>query len=340
MESNVKCYLGIDVSKSWFDLSFMKVINHQRQTVVTERFDNTADGIALMHKLLVKQSVPFDENSLLVIENTGIYHRRLWRYCSEHSLPIHIGNAAHIKWSFGIARGKNDVIDSKRLCDYAYKQAEDLKATAALDPVHLKLKDLMTSRSMLQRQLNAIKVYLKELKNSNDKDIQQVMEKANEAALKGLEKSMQKIDGLIASLIKDTEGIDKNYELLNTIPGIGNVIAASLICCTNNFAGKPSGKQLASYAGVVPFAQTSGSSVKGKNKVHPMANKELKAILHMAALSCIRNYPEFREYYDRKIAEGKHSRSVLNAIKNKLLLRVVAVIKKQQPYVNNTKVVA
>ena len=277
---------------------------------------------------------------MLVIENTGIYHRRLWRYCSEHSLPIHIGNAAHIKWSFGIARGKNDVIDSKRLCDYAYKQAEDLKATAALDPIYLKLKDLMTSRSMLQRQLNAIKVYLKELKNSNDKDIQQVMEKVNEAALKGLEKSMKKIDELIAALIKETERIDKNYQLLNTIPGIGNVIAASLICCTNNFAGKPSGKQLASYAGVVPFAQTSGSSVKGRNKVHPMANKELKAILHMAALSCIRNYPEFREYYDRKIAEGKHSRSVLNAIKNKLLLRVVAVIKKQQPYVDNTKVAA
>ena len=340
MESNVKFYLGIDVSKLWFDLSSMKVIDHKRQEVVTERFDNTSDGIALMHKLLVKQKMPFDENSLLVIENTGIYHRQLWRYCSEHSLPIHIGNAAHIKWSFGIARGKNDVIDSKRLCDYAYKQAEDLKATAALDPVHLKLKDLMTSRSMLQRNRNAIKVYLKELKNINDKDIQQVMEKANEAALKGLEKSIKNIEGLIESVIKGTEKIEKNHGLLNTIPGIGNVIATSLICCTNNFAGKPSGKQLASYAGVVPFAQTSGSSVKGRNKVHPMANKELKAILHMAALSCIRNYPEFRQYYDRKIAEGKHSRSVLNAIKNKLLLRVVAVINKQQPYVDKTKLAA
>jgi hypothetical protein len=60
----------------------------------------------------------------------------------------------------------------------------------------------------------------------------------------------------------------------------------------------------------------------------------------MAAISCIKNYPEFRQYYDRKVEEGKHSRSVLNAIKNKLLLRVVAVINKQQPYVDNTKVAA
>jgi len=318
----------------------MKVVDHQRQTVTTERFDNTPDGIALMHKLLVKQEVPFNEHSLLVIENTGIYHRQLWRYCSEHSLPIYIGNAAHIKWSFGIARGKNDVIDSKRLCDYAYKQAEDLKATVALDPVYLKLKDLMTSRSMLQRQRNAIKVYLRELKDTHDKTVQDLMEKANEAALKGLDKSIAKIEGLIATTIKETEKAGKNHELLNTIPGIGNVIATYLICCTNNFAGKVSGKQLASYAGVVPFAETSGSSVKGRNKVHKMANKELKAMLHMAAISCIKNYPEFRQYYDRKVEEGKHSRSVLNAIKNKLLLRVVAVINKQQPYVDNTKVAA
>ena len=306
----------------------------------TERFDNNSDGIAKLHKWLVGHGVPFNENTLLVIENTGIYHRQIWHYCSEHSLPIYIGNATHIKWSFGIARGKNDVIDSKRLCDYAHKQAEDLKATSALDPVYLKLKDLMTSRTMLQRQRNAIKVYLNELKGINDKETQKVMEKANEAALKGLEKSMEKIEGLIMATIKQTEKVGKNYELLNSIPGLGHVTATYLICCTNNFAGNISGKQLASYAGVVPFAETSGSSVKGRNKVHKMANKELKALLHMAALSCIRTYPEFREYYDRKIAEGKHSRSVLNAIKNKLLLRAVAVIKKQHPYVDNTKIAA
>jgi transposase len=340
MESNVKCYLGIDVSKLWFDLSIMKVIDHKRQPIDTERFDNTSEGIAKLHKWLVKYGVAFNESSLLVIENTGIYHRLIWHYCSDHSLPIYIGNAAHIKWSFGIARGKNDLIDSKRLCDYAYKQAEDLKANAALDPVYLKLKDLMTSRTMLQRQRNAIRVFLNELKGINDNDTQKVLEKANEAALKGLEKSMEKIEELIMATIKETEKVKKNYELLNSVPGLGHVIATYLICCTNNFAGNISGKQLSSYAGVVPFAQTSGSSVKGKNKVHKMANKELKALLHMAALSCIRTYPEFKEYYDRKIAEGKHSRSIINAIKNKLLLRAVAVIKKQQPYVDNTKAAA
>ena len=80
-------------------------------------------------------------------------------------MPIHIGNAAPIKWSFGIAGEKNDKIDSQRLCQYAYKQADELKVTPALNPALLQLKDLMTARTKLLSQINAIKMYIKELKN-------------------------------------------------------------------------------------------------------------------------------------------------------------------------------
>ena len=71
--------------------------------------------------------------------------------------------------------------------------------------------------------------------------------------------------------------------------------------------------------------------------MHKMANKELKKILHLCALTAIKNYPEFRCYYERKKAEGKHGMSVINAIRNKIALRAVAVIKKQTKYVDNYK---
>lgn len=58
-------------------------------------------------------------------------------------------------------------------------------------------------------------------------------------------------------------------------------------------------------------------------------------MLHLCALLAIRYYPEFEHYYERKRTEGKHSMSVLNAIRNKNVLRVVAVVNKQQPYVEN-----
>jgi hypothetical protein len=66
-----------------------------------------------------------------------------------------------------------------------------------------------------------------------------------------------------------------------------------------------------------------------------MAHKELKRMLHLGALSTIRFYPEFRQYYERKKAQGKHSMSIINAIRNKIVLRMVVVVSKQQPYVEN-----
>jgi transposase len=337
MNKEVKFYLGIDVSKSWFDISVMAVIDHQKQPMQTKRFDNTNEGLKQLDKWLKLGEVSFDENSLLVIENTGVYHRLIWEYCSTHSLPIYIGNAAHIKWSFGIARGKNDVIDSQRLCNYASKNADELKATAALNPVFIKLKDLMTCRVRLIEQTNSIKVHLGELKLSNTRETQQFMEQAHKAALKGIEKSIDQIEEHIEKIIKEDISIKTNYDLLISVPGIGHVTAVYIICCTNNFAGNISGKQLASYAGVVPFRDTSGTSIKGKDKVHKMANKDLKKLLHLCAISAITHYPEFRQYYDRKKAEGKHSMSILNAIRNKIALRAAAVIKNQKKYVDNYK---
>ena len=58
-------------------------------------------------------------------------------------------------------------------------------------------------------------------------------------------------------------------------------------------------------------------------------------MLHLCALSAIRYYPEFKQYYDRKRKQGKHSMSILNAIRNKLVLRAVAVVNNQKPYVQN-----
>jgi len=71
-----------------------------------------------------------------------------------------------------------------------------------------------------------------------------------------------------------------------------------------------------------------------------MANKELKKMLHLCALSAIIYYPEFKQYFDRKKAEGKNGIIVINAIRNKLRLRVVVVVNKQQLYVDNTKLAA
>ncbi len=338
MQAERKNYLGIDVSKLWFDVSLLAVVDHAKQPLATERFDNTAPGMKAFKTWLKAQQVSYDKNSLLVIENTGVYHRLIWSFCSRHNLQLHIGNAAHIKWSLGITRGKNDVIDSKRLCMYCFRQADELKATPVLDPVFMKLKDLMSSRSRLVAQLHSTKNYIKEIQCTNDKALLSMLDKAHKAAIEGIKKSIVQIEEMIVQIIQQNKAIYTNYQLIKTVPGIGHLTAVYIICCTNNFASKVSGKQLGSYAGVVPFINSSGTSIKGKNKVHKMANKELKKLLHLCALTAIKYYPEFKQYFDRKKAEGKNGMVVLNAIRNKLVLRVVAVVNKQEAYVDNTKI--
>ena len=340
MKTNTKFFIGIDVSKPYFDASLMAVIDHQKQALATARFDNDNPGMKTFSKWLKTHKVSYDANTLLVIENTGIYHRLLWSFCSSKNLPVHIGNAAHIKWSFGIARGKNDSIDSIRLCQYAFKEWDALKATPVLNPLLMQLKDMMTARTKLVSQLNSIKTYIRELKNVSDMAVQQVLEKAHKEALKGLAASIKNIEAAIKKIITENEALKINYNLLITVPAIGHLTAIYIICCTNNFACKITGKQLACYAGVVPFEHTSGISVKGRNRIHPMGNKYLKKLLHLCALTAIQNYPEFKTYYERKKKEGKHSMSILNAIRNKIILRAVAVVNNQKPYVNNYDIAA
>lgn len=332
-----KSYLGIDVSKLTFDVALMVVTKVQKQPIVTSKFSNDAPGLKNFKVWLDDRQVSFDANSLLVIENTGIYHRLIWNFCSTYLLPVFIGNAANLKWSFGIARGKNDKVDSMRLCDYAYKNREDIKPTTGLNKVLITLKDLLSNRSKLLKLKNAIKQTLNELKTSNDKSTQALMEKLNKSALDGLKNSIKQMDAELIKIVKQDPLILSNYNFMLSVPGIGKITATFIICCTNNFAVKVSGKQLANYAGVVPFDNTSGTSIKGKSRVHFMANKELKSLLTMGALSAIQVYPEFTDYYERKIKEGKKHLQVINAIKNKMLLRVASVVNHQKDYVDNYK---
>jgi transposase len=340
MKTSTKFFIGIDVSKLTFDAAIWVIINHEKQDIKTEQFQNSASGLKEFHKWLKSLKVTFDENTLLVIENTGIYHRMLWAFCCENNLPIHIGNAARIKWSFGLVRGKNDKIDSIRLCKYAFKEADELKASPALNPVLLQLKDLQTSRVRLITQKNANKTYLKELKNISDKQTQKVLEQGYKSAINGIEKSILAFENEIKKIISTDQDLKQTYKLLNSIPGIGHITSIYMIICTNNFAGNLTGKQLACYAGVAPFGSTSGTSIKGKERVHKMANKELKTLLFLCAMSAANHNPEIREYYERKIKEGKHFLSVINAIKNKLILRVVAVVRNKKPFVSNYSIPA
>ena len=64
-----------------------------------------------------------------------------------------------------------------------------------------------------------------------------------------------------------------------------------------------------------------------------MRDKTLKAILTKGAISAVQHDPQLKAYYNRKTKEGKHHMSVINAVANKLVLRIFAVAKREEPFV-------
>lgn len=165
-----------------------------------------------------------------------------------------------------------------------------------------------------------------------DKSILRSLEKASANSLKALEKDLAAVNSQIESIIKNDPELNRLFHLLTSIVGIGVVTATGLILATHAFTDGKTAKQFACYAGVAPFPYQSGSSIRGRTRVSPMADKNMKTLLHLSAMTAIRAKGELRDYYQRKVGEGKNKMAVLNAVRNKLIGRVYAVVSKNQEY--------
>ena len=67
-----------------------------------------------------------------------------------------------------------------------------------------------------------------------------------------------------------------------------------------------------------------------------MANASLKTKLHLCVMVAIQHDPELKTYYERKVKEVKNKMLVINAVRNKLVHRITAVVKRQTPFIHKT----
>lgn len=333
-QSGIFC-IGVDVSKLTLDVSLVLVVGHLRYASGSVTIGNTPEGLKELRRWLKQQGVCFNETTKVVMENTGMYHRLLVGWLKKTGFDYCIDNAARIKWSLGITRGKDDKVDAQRIAMYAAKNLQELQWNNASEERLVLLKDLLTTRESLLQQINQLRVPLNERKQYLEEKQIREMEKLLAPAITGLKESLKRVDVAIQKTIAADMELLRLYKLALSVPAVGPQTAAALLCDTRAFKGYEKTSQLSSYCGVVPFGYRSGTSIRGKTKVHPMANKNLKRLLHMCVLSGIRKYPEFKDYYERKLAEGKHVMSVINALRNKLVIRVAAVVKRGEPYVDN-----
>ena len=190
-----KYFIGIDVSKHTLDVAFIIREQAFSSNVLWKQFNNTLQGLQQMQQWLTEMKVPLSDETIIVIENTGIYHRLLWQFFSSLNIDLCIENAAQVKWSLGIARGKNDKVDSRRLSLYAARNADRLKPTPQLHSTVMPLKDLLAVRNKLIIQTRSFETALKELKQvSASVADTAALKKILQPALKGLQQSCKQAE--------------------------------------------------------------------------------------------------------------------------------------------------
>ncbi len=324
-----KVFIGIDVSKATLD--YCMVINGKK--VLSARVDNTARGIRKMLTHLLKHTDVTRDKWLFCMEQTGLYCRPTLKELNKKNIAVWVENALVIKTFHSMERGKNDAIDAYRIAVYAFMKRTEAKLWKAPRPVISQLKSLIGTRKRLIAAKNILKVPLAEEKVIGGfKDIYREHKKVVSPAIKAIEKQIKAVEKEIRLIISSDEKVEEKMELLTSIPGIGMIVALNTLVTTNEFTNISDAKKMACHCGVAPFAYRSGTSIRGRSKVSHRANKAMKALLHLSAMSAVKCTGEIREYYLRKVEEGKNKMLVLNAVRNKLIHRMFACIKNNRKY--------
>ncbi len=306
------------MSKYFLDAALINVKCPRDEQLI--HFTNDKAGFRSFKEWLKAYRVSFSHKTIVIFEHTGLYHEQIIRFCKRNKISFCAENANHIKWSLGVQRGKNDKLDAKRIATYGYKTRETLKATEPPLDMCANLQRLLAQRERLMKVRNQLLLSLNEMPGFVEAKQIRLHHRIQRPVVRTLDRSIKLVEKEIAQIVRKDEAVFANFKLLQTIPGIGPITALSFIVYTHNFSRYKTGKKLACYCGVAPFERKSGISLHEEGRISEMANKNLKQLLHMGAITAIQHDPELKAYYYRKVESGKARMKVMNAVRNKLVL--------------------
>jgi transposase len=319
-----KIFIGIDISSKTLDICLKTDGVPQYFTI-----NNEAKAIRSFFKKYAA------EYPVIAMENTGHYNWSLLEVLSELKSSIYVLAPLHLKKSLGLSRGKNDKIDSLRICNFIEKNELECKQWKPSSIAIRKLKVLLAereSRARIKGQLLRQQHDYKLMKSiALDKELMKLSKKLIEA----IDGQIKKIEFDIEQNIMTDSSLKEKAELIRSVPGVGKVVSWMMIAKTEGFTAISDPRKMACYCGVVPFDHQSGTSIRHRSRVSVFADKKMKSLLHLAAMSAIRLNNDLGKYYKRKVDQGKNKMSVLNAVRNKIIHRIFAVIKNQTMYKND-----
>lgn len=322
---NVKESIGIDVSKKTIDV-------YLHLTSAHKQFANNTAGFKKMISW-VKSNKLMATKLLFCFEHTGWYCIALGYFLHDAGLRYCCVNPMEIKRSMGLKRGKTDKADAKEIARYAWLRREELIPSVPPPVKLIELQRMMSLREQLVKQSTSLKCLQKGMLVLVDDPTTDTSLNIIEQTIEHLQLQINQIEKAMMELIKTEPPMLKNYKLSISVKGVGMVLAIQMLLHTHNYTRFQCWRQFSSYCGLAPFPYQSGTSINGRNKTHPISDQKMKSLLSMSAISAIQHDSELKQYYHKRVEEGKPKMVVLNIIRNKLVSRIFATINRGTPYV-------
>lgn len=321
----VQHIIGADLSKATIDLCCHLSGAHLQ-------IENQAKGFEQLLSWMGNQQINPCE-VMVVLEHTGLYSYCFEHFLYEHHIAFSKVAALQVKHSIGLVRGKSDKLDAKRLAEYGFDKRQTLQPASPLSQQMERLQFLHTTRERLVKHKAALLNSVKEYRNIGLDEKDPVM-RCQLTLIKGFEQQIEMLQGAMEVIVQANPCIQQNQDLLQSITGVGKVLSMATILKTKNFTCFKTARKFGCFCGIAPFPDDSGI-LKKKTRVSHLADKAMKTLLDLSAKCAIQHDPELREYYLRRIASGKSKMSTMNIVRNKIVYRMFAVIKRGTPFVEN-----
>lgn len=314
-------YLGIDIAKETFDVALMVGTQLYRG-----HFSNDRQGHVKLGRWLENRSQGQFETVHACLEASGRYWEAIAQYLVAQGVAVSVVNPKLVKHhgEARMQRNKTDSEDALTIADYCAKHQPDLWQPPSV--AYQELKDMV-------RHVQALKEDRQRERNRRKSGVQneQVLETI-EAHLVFLDEQITLLTQQINNHIDHHEELRRDKALLESIPGVGEVVAATFMAEVPDVSRFDQAGQVAAYAGLTPGQYQSGSSVHRPSKLVKWGNPRLRAVLFMPALSAHRWNPLVASLKDRLQDKGKSKMTIIVATMRKLIHLCFGVLKTRKPF--------
>lgn len=301
-------YVGIDVSKAWLDI-YLHPIGH------AFRVPNSKEGLRSLNRELTGHPP-----ALIVLEATGKLHRLAHRTLAAAGHPAAVVNpyrSRKLADAFG-ELAKTDRIDARMLA--LYGELIGPRPSVAPGKILSELQEVALARQSAIAEKTALNNRLAAAESA-------IVRTILKRQLAQTERVIAALEAAIAELIGRDDALQRRYDILVSIKGVGPVAAAMLVACMSEL-GTLDRKKAALLAGLAPLNCDSGER-RGQRHIRG-GRGHVRCVLYMAALAAIRSNADFMAFHQRLRAAGKAPKVALVAVMRKLVILANSLLRENR----------